>query len=318
MNYVAYTHSEMEYWMISRRFLPSTQSLQAFDAVVRLGSFTAAAQELALTQSAVSRQVAALETQLGQVLLVRGKRSVSPTAQGRAYATAAQSALQQLQQAALALQGAQDKGRLTLAILPTFGTRWLIPRIPRFLRMHPEITLHFTTRIGQFDLLSEGVDAAVHAGRPDWPQALALQLFEDRVQPMAAPALVAPALTGATGTTSAQIARLSRLALATRPAEWDGWMAAHDLPPAPAPDMVFEHLATLAQACVAGLGVALLPPFLYHSELATGDLVAIGPEWANGSGYWLMTPEHAPEGAAVRAFRDWLMTEITRDDGVFA
>jgi len=299
--------------MISRRFLPSTQSLQAFDAVVRLGSFTAAAQELALTQSAVSRQVAALETQLGQVLLVRGKRSVTPTAQGRAYATAAQSALQQLQQAALDLQGAQDKGRLTLAILPTFGTRWLIPRIPRFLRRHPEITLHFTTRIGQFDLLSEGVDAAVYAGRPDWPQAQALKLFEDRVQPMAA-----PSLQGGSGITPAQISRLPRLALATRPAEWDGWMAAHDLPPAPAPDMVFEHLATLAQACVAGLGVALLPPFLYHSELAAGELVALGPEWENGSGYWLMTPEHAPEGAAVRAFRDWLMTEITRDEGVFA
>lgn len=299
--------------MIARRFLPSTQSLQAFDAVVRLGSFTAAAQELALTQSAVSRQVAALESQLGQVLLVRGKRSVTPTAQGRVYATAAQSALQQLQQAALALQGAQDKGRLTLAILPTFGTRWLIPRIPRFLRRHPEITLHFTTRIGQFDLLSEGVDAAVHAGQPDWPQAQALQLFEDRVQPMAAPTLLA-----GTATTSAQIARLPRLALATRPAEWDGWMAAQGLPPAPAPDMVFEHLATLAQACVAGLGVALLPPFLYHGELAAGELAALGPEWGNGSGYWLMTPEHAPEGTAVRAFRDWLMTEITRDDGVFA
>lgn len=299
--------------MISRRFLPSIQSLQAFDAVVRLGSFTAAAQELALTQSAVSRQVAALESQLGQTLLVRGKRSVIPTGQGRAYATAVQSTLEQLQHAALALQGAQDKGRLTLAILPTFGTRWLIPRIPRFLRMHPEITLHFTTRIGQFDLLSEGVDAAVHAGRPDWPQAQALQLFEDRVQPMAA-----PGLQGANGTTSAQIARLPRLALVTRPAEWDGWMAAHDLPPAPAPDMVFEHLATLAQACVAGLGVALLPPFLFRSELATGDLAALGSEWGNGSGYWLMTPEHAHQAVAVRAFRDWLLTEITRDDGVFA
>ncbi|MDD7969610.1 LysR family transcriptional regulator [Roseinatronobacter alkalisoli] len=303
--------------MISRRFLPSMQSLQAFDAVVRSGSFTAAAQELALTQSAVSRQVAALESQLGQVLLLRGKGSVAPTPEGQAYAKAAHSALQQLQQAALALRGAQDTGRLTLAILPTFGTRWLIPRIPRFLRMHPEITLHFTTRIGQFDLLAEGVDAAVHAGQPDWPGARALQLFEDRVQPMAAPAL-GMAAEPAGGTTPAQIARLPRLALATRPQEWDGWMVAYDLPPAPAPDMVFEHLATLAQACVAGLGVALLPPFLFRGELATGDLVALGPEWGNGSGYWLMTPEHGRQGDAVRAFRDWLMTEITRDDGFFA
>ncbi|MGP9791858.1 LysR family transcriptional regulator [Roseinatronobacter sp. NSM] len=305
--------------MISRRFLPSMQSLQAFDAVVRLGSFTAAAQDLALTQSAVSRQVAALEGQLGQALLLRGKRSVTPTAEGQVYASAAHSVLQQLQQAALAVQGAQDKGRLTLAILPTFGTRWLIPRIPGFLRMHPEITLHFTTRIGQFDLLAEGVDAAVHAGRPDWPGAHALELFADRVQPMAAPALAAVAGTPRGGyAPPPDIVRLPRLALTTRPQEWDRWTAAQDVPPAPAPDMVFEHLATLAQACIAGLGIALLPPFLFRGELAAGDLVALGPDWGNGAGYWLMTPEQGRQGAAVRAFRDWLMTEVTRDDGVFA
>jgi DNA-binding transcriptional LysR family regulator len=303
--------------MISRRFLPSLQSLQAFDAVVRLGSFTGAAQELALTQSAVSRQVAALESQLGAVLLIRGKRAVTPTLEGKVYAMAAQSALQQLQQAALTLQGTQDKGRLTLAMLPTFGTRWLIPRIPRFLKLHPEITVHFTTRIGQFDLVADGVDAAIHAGKPDWPGAHALELFVDRVQPMASPSL------GLVNTRSrsappSQIARHPRLALTTRPNEWQDWMHANDILPAPSTDMVFEHLATLAQACVAGLGVALLPPFLFQDELATGDLVTLGPEWKNGCGYWLMTPEQGRQGAAIRAFRDWLMTEVTRGEGVFA
>ena len=295
---------------VPRRLLPSTQTLQAFDAVLRLGSFTAAAAELSLTQSAVSRQVAALERQLGTALLQRSARGVQPTPEGRIYASAARSALEELQHAALALQGAGRPGQLTLAILPTFGTRWLIPRIPRFLRAHPEITLHFTTRIGQFDLLAAQVDAAIHAGRGDWPETSATLLFEDRVQPFAAPALPA--------STPAEIALLPRLGIASRPDEWSGWMAAHGLPAPPPPEMVFEHLAALAQACAAGLGVALLPPFLFRSEIARGDIVALGPCWANGAGYWLITPDQARPKPEVSAFRDWLLTEITREEGAYA
>lgn len=291
-----------------RRHLPSTQSLQAFEAVARLGSFTQAAEELALTQSAVSRQVAALEGQLGVALLERGPRQVNSTPEGAIYAEAARNALDILQAAARDVRHRDTPGQLTLAILPTFGTRWLIPRIPRFLRRHPEVTLHFRTQIGDFDMGRQRVDAALHAGAPDWPGTDATLLFEDRVQPCAAPGLAAAG-------TLADIARLPRLAIASRPDEWQGWAAAHELAPLPAPEMVFEHLAAMAQACAAGLGVALLPPFLFRPELARGELVALAPDWANGGGYWLMTPARARPNAATLAFRDWLMTEVTREEG---
>ncbi len=290
-----------------RRHLPSTPSLQAFEAVARLGSFTQAAEELALTQSAVSRQVAALEDQLGVTLLDRGPRQVTPTPEGAAYAKAARDALDTLQMAAREITRRDTPGQLTLAILPTFGTRWLIPRIPRFLRRHPEITLHFRTQIGAFDMVAARVDAALHAGQPDWPGTEATLLFEDRVQPCASPALGAETL--------ADIARLPRLAIASRPEEWQGWAAAHGLSPLPAPEMVFEHLAAMAQGCAAGLGVALLPPFLFRPELARGELVALAPDWANAGGYWLMTPAQARPNPAAAAFRDWLMTEVTREEG---
>jgi LysR family transcriptional regulator, glycine cleavage system transcriptional activator len=293
---------------LPRRDLPSTTSLQAFEAVARLGSFTAAAQELALTQSAVSRQVAGLERQLGVTLLQRMARDVVPTPEGADYAAAVRGALGQLQRAALALRASPNQ--LTLAILPTFGTRWLMPRLPRFLRNHPDITVHFTTRIGQIDLASEGLDAAIHAGRPDWPNTKAVLLMEDHVQACAAPAL---AVNG-----PAQIARSPRLALASRPREWADWCTAHGLPdPGPA-QMVFEHVSTMAQACIAGLGVALLPGFLFQPELARGELVPLGAPWTNGGGYWLMSPDAARPNPATDAFRDWLLTEVARGDGAFA
>ncbi|NBB97038.1 MAG: LysR family transcriptional regulator [Alphaproteobacteria bacterium] len=293
---------------LSRRDLPATPTLQAFEAVARLGSFTAAAQELALTQSAVSRQVATLERQLGVTLLQRGGREVVPTPEGVDYASAVRGALGQLQRAALALRASPNQ--LTLAILPTFGTRWLMPRMPRFLRNNPDITVHFTTRIGQIDLGADGIDAAIHAGRADWPGAESTLLLEDRVQPCGVPTL-GPL-------TPAQIARSPRLALASRPSEWAAWCAAQGLSESGAPPMVFEHLSTLAQACIAGLGVALLPPFLFKPELERGEVMGLAPAWANGAGYWLMTPKAGRPNPATDAFRDWLLTEVTRGDGAFA
>ncbi|MGY6695241.1 MAG: LysR substrate-binding domain-containing protein [Roseinatronobacter sp.] len=294
---------------ISRKFLPPIQTLQAFEAVARLCSFTLAADELSLTQSAVSRQISTLETQLGCLLLTRGPRHVTLTPEGETYARSVRSALTQLHHAALSLQHDEDASRLTLAILPTFGTRWLIPRLPRFLRAHPQITLHFVTRIGAFDMATEGVDAAIHAGRPDWPATRATLLMDDRVQPVAAQALHA--------TSNADIAKLPRLALVSRPEEWSDWMKAHELPPPEPPAMVFEHLAAMAQACMAGFGAALLPPFLFRSEIAEGKLHRLAPDWANGAGYWLMEPERSRPNRAVKSLRDWLLTECSREDGAF-
>ncbi len=294
---------------LPRRQLPSTQSLQAFEAVARLGSFTQAAEELALTQSAVSRQVASLEAQLGVALLARSPRQVTPTPEGALFAEAARGALEMLQGAARELSRRETPGQLTLAILPTFGTRWLIPRIPRFLRRHPEITLHFRTQIGAFDMGAARVDAALHAGQPDWPGARATLLFEDRVQPFAAPGLAADI---------GDIARLPRLAIASRPQEWQRWGAAHGQAGLPQDEMIFEHLAAMAQACGAGLGVALLPPFLFRAEIARGELLPLAPDWPNGGGYWLMTPAAGRPNPAALALRDWLMTEVTREEGAFA
>ena len=294
---------------MQRRLLPGMSALLAFDAVARTGSFTAAARDLALTQGAVSRQVAALEAQLGAALVIRGGRRVTLTEAGAAYAPRVRAALEGLGQGALEALGQAPERGLRLAILPTFGTRWLMPRIPGFVRRHPEITLQFATRIGHFDFAAEGLDAAIHSGSADWPGGRATLLLQENVLPVAAPSLLAG---------GRDWRDLPVLALASRPRAWAEWRAARGEPGegAPVPVMRFEQFATLAQAAAAGMGLALMPAFLIRPELDSGALVALEEERPSGAGYYFVEPEPAPGARPKRAvtlFRDWLLTEVARD-----
>lgn len=292
---------------MQRRLFPNMPALLAFDALVRTGSFTAAARDLALTQGAVSRQVAQLEAQLGVALVIREGRGARPTEAGAAYARHLRVALEALGQGALEALGQSPERGLRLAILPTFGTRWLMPRIPRFVRRHPEITLHFATRIGRFDLEAEGIDAAIHSGRGDWPGARLTLLMSEQVIPVGAPGN--PSSQGVEG-----ISRAPLLALHSRPQGWADWWAAMDLPgAAPRPAMRFEQVSTLAQAAAAGMGVALMPAFLIRPELDSGALVPLGEEIASGYGYYFAEPLAARVKPAVAQFRDWLVTETDRE-----
>lgn len=291
---------------MQRRLLPNTAALLAFDAVARSGSFTAAARDLSLTQGAVSRQVAQLEGQLGVTLLARGARGTSLTDAGFAYAKNARAALELLGQGALEAMGQAPERNLRLAILPTFGTRWLMPRIPRFVRRHPEITLHFVTRIGQFAFGDDQIDAAIHSGNGIWPGARLTLLMSEMVMPVVSPMMVGKPL-----------AELPLLALYSRPEGWAEWWRKTGQPgTAPPPAMRFEQASTLAQAAAAGIGVALMPSFLIKPEMDAGDLVPLAGEEASGLGYYFVEPEVAPgrrPKRAVAQFREWLITETDRE-----
>lgn len=145
-----------------RRFIPSTSALTAFESVARTGSFTLAAQELSLTQSAVSRQVRGLEEQLDCALFDRNSRKVELTEAGRLYVGEVGQALQTIRDATIQVVTKRSEKVLNVAILPTFGTRWLMPRISRFVANYPDITLNFTTRIGRFDFIADDLDIAIY------------------------------------------------------------------------------------------------------------------------------------------------------------
>jgi DNA-binding transcriptional LysR family regulator len=165
--------------------------LCAFEASARHQSFTAAAAELHLTQSAVSRQIRALEERLGTELFVRERQTVRLSAAGQAYAQEIRAALARISNATLGFRTNPQGGSLNLAILPTFGTRWLAPRLPQFFSAHPGITINLTTRLSQFDFQLEAVDAAIHFGLPNWPGAELEFLMSETVVPACSPDVAA-------------------------------------------------------------------------------------------------------------------------------
>ena len=293
---------------LPRSLLPSLAALQAFEASARHLSFTRAAEELNLSQGAISRQVLALESALGVPLFARVRQRISLTPAGASYAEEVRDALNRLSAAtlnAVAFKGAG--GPLALAILPTFGTRWLIPRLPDFSQKHPEVTINFSTRILPFDFSREPLDAAIHFGDPVWPGAVLHRLMGETIIPVASPALVERLHI----TKPSDLLRAPLLKQATRPRAWAEWLSAQGLNQVDAiQGPGFEQFAMVAKAAVAGLGVAIVPRFLVEDELATGALmIPINKPIESEQAYWLVYPEEKKDRPAVNAFRSWLLEQ---------
>lgn len=304
-------HEESSYISGPRRFLPSIAALRALEAVDRLGSATAAAAEMSLTQGAVSRQLQALEAQMGVALVARDGRALSLTKPARAYAAEIRGALQTITQASLRLQVPSRGGALNLAILPTFGMRWLVPRLGDFTRRHPEVTVNLTTRLEPFSFASEPFDAAIFFGQGAWPGTGTLRLRAETVLPVCAPSLVP-----ADGMASAdEVLRLPLLHIRSRPKAWDEWLAAQGAAQRAPAGTVFDQFSALTEAALYGLGVALLPTYLVEQDLAAGRLVsAFGAPTESEGAYWLVWPEAKSDDPALRLFRDWLGVQAEDED----
>lgn len=293
-----------------RQFLPSLSLLSAFEAAARTGSITAAARELSLTQSAVSRQVRRLEEQLQVELFHRERQTIGLTVGGEAYAREIRDALRKISAASLNLRANPMGGTLTLSILPTFGTRWLAPRLPKFLSHSPGVTINLVTRLTYFDFRLEPIDAAIHFGRPEWQGAELALLRSELVVPACSPTL----LRQYDFREAADVRRAPLLHLTTRPDAWERWLMRHDAPADGVRGMLFDQFATAAQAAIAGLGVALLPMFLIEEELRSGQLVrALDLPMKSEEAYYLVWPSDRTDYPPLAAFRQWILAETAGD-----
>jgi LysR family transcriptional regulator, glycine cleavage system transcriptional activator len=294
----------------SRRFLPSTALLAAFEAAARTGSVTLAARELSLTQSAVSRQIKLLEEQLDVELFARERQAIRLTAAGEGYAREVRDALRKISTASFNLRANPRGGTLNLAILPTFGTRWLAPRLPKFLADNPGVTVNLATRLSYFDFRTETLDAAIHFGLQDWPGAEMVFLRAEEVIPACS-----PELRKQLGFRAAlDIRKAALLSISTRPNAWDQWFLAQGVTGGSGQTMYFDQFATVAQAAMVGVGVALLPTFLIEDELASGRLVrALDLPMQSSERYYLVWPPERSTHPPLVVFRDWLLAETAAD-----
>lgn len=296
---------------LSRRFLPSISSLRALEALDRLGSATAVAEELHQTQSAVSRQLRALEDTLGQSLFIRKSKRLVLTPEAQSYANDIRQALDQITRASMKLSLTPAGGTVNLAILPTFGMRWLVPRLSDFARQHPEVTINLSTRLGTFDFALEPFDAAIHFGTQGWADTDALKLKPESVLAVGAPSL----LDGKTLAQPKDVLALPLLHIASRPEAWRAWFAAQNISVNQVTGTVYDQFSTITQAALHGLGLALLPDYLAEPDVAAGRLVPVwgGPVESPGA-YHLVWPVEKSNDPALRKFRDWLAGQAEAEE----
>ncbi len=283
------------------------EALIAFESAARHQSFTRSADELALTPSAIGRQIATLEDYVGLPLFNRVRRRVSLTEVGETYAKQVRDNLDRIERDTLAVatrRGAE--GILELAVIPTFATRWLIPRLPQFYAQHGHITLNLTTRSEPFLFTDTPFSAAIHFGNPVWPGAITQHLFGEEMVPVCSPEL----LNGSGSLAPSALARLPLLHQSARPDAWRQWLAqarVHDV------DCMsgqrYELFSMLVEAARAGLGVALVPRFFVLAELASKELI-VPNEMAllNDKGYYLVYPESKQNAPSLQPFKQWLLS----------
>lgn len=298
-----------------RRKIPSLQALACFDAAARHESYTRAAQELALTQSAVSRQITALEGFLGLALFRRTRHGVALTERGAEYALQVAPRLQGLEQDTLDVMSTQGRGgSIHLAAVPTFATRWLIPRLPELKALHPEITVHIETRTRPFMFADTAFDAALYSGTTaqvsNWAGTRSVQLLAEDVVPVCSPKFLGSQKT----LTPKAIAQLPLLQQSTRPEGWRQWFEAVGVAaPLALSGPRYELFSMTAAAAAHGMGLALVPRLLIEAELARGELVVACQQPLRGErAYYLVTPERSDERPVMQNFRAWLQQTATQ------
>ncbi|WP_460417579.1 LysR family transcriptional regulator [Pseudomonas sp. microsymbiont 2] len=298
---------------MSKRLVPSMTALQCFEAAARHLSFTRAAEELHLTQSAVSKQVAQLEEMLRHHLFLRIRRRLQLTPAGSLYLAEVNKILTQVDMSSrYVLSYGSQTEVLKVATQPSFGVRWLIPHLKGFGKRHPNIHLDIRNEMEPFSLLQGSADVVFFYGQGTWPGATCVELFGEEVVPVCAPEL----LQGRTLPDAGAVAELVLLQSTSRPEAWHEWFLEQGLHTdnsyhGPRFDTFYMALS----AAQAGCGVALVPRYLVARELAEGSLVLAWDHAMQSNGaHYLAYAEHAAEVPKVRALVEWVAEQIQRRD----
>lgn len=287
---------------------PSMSELHAFVAVARLGSFTRAAEALCVTQGAVSRAVARLESHYGHRLLQRSAHRLELTEAGRELLDTVEEPLRAIETASERLRRGRDRHELALSVVPTLASVWLVPRLPDFQRAHPGVRLRFVPYRKNEDFAGETApDAAVLSGlgREQWPHWSCDYVIGREVVPVCHPSRAE----GRRWRTPAELAAEPLLYHANAPGNWAEWLQAAGTPGVRANlSLAFDQVSILIRAALADMGVALVQRCLVREELASGRLAApFDLPVSLQHGYFLCCRPERRELPGLAAFRRWLL-----------
>jgi LysR family transcriptional regulator, glycine cleavage system transcriptional activator len=293
-----------------RRRLPVLNTLRAFEAAARHGSFTRAAEELCLTQGAISHQVKALEDELGVKLFNREHQRLVITQAGRAYLVEVGDALDRIAIATERLVERQRSGALTISTSPDFAAKWLVHRLGKFAQSHPEIDLRLSAAMHRVDFAREDVDVAVRHGKGDWEGLHVERLCAEQLFPVCSPRLVE----AGNLTRPADILKFPLLHLDTRE-DWAVWLDSAGVAGADVSrGSIMNHASMLIDAAIDGQGIALARTVLAAWDLVHGRLVRpFAQALPLSRSYWIVCPKATASLPKIRTFNNWLLAEAAED-----
>ena len=291
------------------RKVPPLTAVRVFEAAARHENFTTAAAELGMTQAAVSYQIRLLEERLGVPLFARAKRRVTLTDAGRRAAPMVSGAFDTLSDAFSEIV-AENEAVLTISASQTFASNWMAPRLGAFQLARPELAVRLQTENRLIDFASEEVDVGIRTGTKPWPGLQRHFLFRLTATPMCS-----PAYRDAHGIAAPQdLLRVTQL----NPQDewWKAWFAAAGVSEEEVrrqPGIRLDSQAMEGSTALAGHGVGMLSPLYWQAEIAAGRLVQLFPLMMEGGPcFWLVYPEHKRNQTKIRAFREWLLSEVER------
>ena len=277
-------------------------ALRAFEAAARHLNFTRAALELCVSQAALSHQIRSLEERLQVTLFHRLPRGVALTDEGAALHPVLTEAFDRIAIALDRFAGGRFREVLTVGVVGTFATGWLLPRLGDFEAAHPDIELRLQTHNNRIDLAGEGLDLAIRFGNGDWQGQACTPILDAPFAPVCAPTL-ARRLRQPRDLAGVPLLR------SYRNDEWPCWLQAAGVAGVEARGPVFDSSLALASAAAAGAGVALLPLRMFEQDLADGRLLQPFAQTLSLGRYWLTRLRSREEREPLRRFRQWLQAQ---------
>lgn len=289
---------------------PPLNPLHVFEVASRLLSFTKAAAELNVTQSAVSRQIATLEAAINVKLFKRERDGIYLTEAGEAYRREIGPAFARILWATNEIRANRLSDPLHLRVYSSFAARWLIPRLPAFKKKYPSIELRMNTAVQPVNFSRDSVDIAIQFGSGDWPDILCRKIMDDEIQPVCSPELYASV--GGIKTVD-DLAKVQLISARLRTRDWKDWLTDRKMAEPEGSYMEFPSSHLAYQAAAAGLGVAMAQLSLIERDVQEGRLMLLFDKpLKREMGYYAMWPKELSLSKNMRVFLNWLYTEANQ------